>query len=176
MNAVLDVVEIDKEQDVITDQAEEKDMAGARHSGIALRLGAKLLAFVEEHNLGGVYGADATFRIGKLNRLPDVSFVATARIPDEGEPVGRWEIPPDLAVEVVSPNDVYERVVGKVAEYFAAGVKQVWLITPEYKTVTVYQSPAQSIILFEDEELTSEALLPGFRCPISDLFKQPKRA
>jgi Uma2 family endonuclease len=39
----------------------------------------------------------------------------------------------------------------------------------------VYRSPSQAITLFEDEELTSEELLPGFRCAIRDLFKQPQR-
>lgn len=177
MSAVLDVVvDTDKEYETLNGQSEEKNMAGARHSGVGTRLIIKLGRYLEENEIGAVYGPDATFKLGRKDRLPDVSFISSARIPAGGEPVGSWEIAPDLAVEVISPNDVYDQVVGKVAEYFAAGVQQVWIITPEYKTVTIYHSPSQSIILFENEELTSEGLLPGFRCPISDLFKQPKRA
>lgn len=177
MNAVLDVVvDTNKVAETTDDQAEEKNMAGARHSGVGTRLIIKLGRYLEDNEIGAVYGPDATFKLGTKDRLPDVSFISSARIPPGGEPIGSWGIAPDLAVEVISPNDVYDQVIGKVGEYFAAGVRQVWLITPEYKTVTVYHSPAQSVILFENEELTSADLLPGFRCPISDLFKQPKRA
>ena len=177
MSAVLNVIaDTVREAAIETGQGEEKNMAGARHSGVGTRLIVKLGIYLEEHEVGAIYGPDATFKLGVRDRLPDVSFISAARIPPGGEPIGSWELAPDLAVEVISPNDVYDQVVGKVAEYFAAGVKQVWLITPEYKTITVYQSPAQSIILFENEELTCDDLLPGFRCPVSDLFKQPKRA
>lgn len=180
MSAVMDVVGVGKEYEILTQEAhevneEEKNMAGARHSGVGTRLIIKLGQYLEVNEIGAVYGPDATYKLTTKDRLPDVSFIAAARIPDEGEPVGSWELAPDLAVEVISPNDVYDQVVGKVAEYFAAGVKQVWLISPEYKTVTLYRSPSQAITLFEDEELTSEEMLPGFRCAIRDLFKQPQR-
>ena len=168
--------ESEKEYEVVNGQLEEKDMAGARHSRIGTRLIGKLQPFVETHELGEIYGPDATFTIGNNQRLPDVSFVAAARIPPEGDPEGIWEIAPDLAVEVVSPNDIWEKVHGKVLEYFTAGVKQVWLVSPEYKNVFVFDSPTHTSILSESDDLLSEQLLPGFRCPVSDLFKPPKHA
>jgi Uma2 family endonuclease len=64
----------------------------------------------------------------------------------------------------------------KVREYFAAGVRQVWLISPEHKNVIVYHSPTHNIILSEEDELVSEDLLSGFRCRVSELFQQPARA
>lgn len=64
--------------------------------------------FVEEHHLGAIYGTDAIFIIGERQRMPDASFVAAARIPPEGDPVGIWTIAPDLAVEIISPNDLIE--------------------------------------------------------------------
>ncbi len=182
MNAVIDVVGVGKDYEIRAKEAEEsnspieeKNMAGARHSGVGTRLIIKLGQYLEEHEIGAVYGPDATYKLPTRDRLPDVSFISATRIPEAGEPIGSWELAPDLAVEVISPNDVYDQVVGKVAEYFAAGVHQVWLISPEYKTITLYRSPSQAITLFEDEELVSEELLPGFRCAIRDLFKQPRR-
>jgi Uma2 family endonuclease len=80
---------------------------------------------------------------------------------------------PDLAVEIISPNDLYERVISKVEEYLAAGVRQVWLISPEHKTVTIYSSPTHTTILTEADDLVSDELLPGFRCRIADLFRSP---
>ena len=170
------VLDPEKEYEIVNGQPEEKDMAGARHSRIGTRLIGRLQPFVEAHELGEVFGPDATFRIGMNQRLPDVSFVAAARIPVEGDPEGIWEIAPDLAVEVVSPNDIWEKVHGKVLEYFAAGVKQVWLISPEYKNVFVFDSPTQTTILSEQDELVSAQLLPGFRCQVSELFKPPKHS
>lgn len=170
------VLDPEKEYEIVNGQPEEKEMAGARHSRVGVRLIRRLAAFVEDNELGEIYGPDATFMIGDNQRLPDVSFVAAARIPADGDPEGRWEIAPDLAVEVVSPNDVWAKVHGKVLEYFAAGVKQVWLISPEHKNVFVFDSPTKTTILDEESELRSEALLPGFSCPVSELFKPPKHA
>lgn len=163
----------DKEYEIVDGQPEEKEMGGARHGGVGARLIVRLGSHVESNNLGGVYGADTTYKIGKNERLPDVSFVAAERIPAEGEPEGIWNIAPDLAIEIISPNDLWEKVQGKVREYFAAGVRQVWLVSPEYRTITVFQSPTQDKIFTEEDELTCEELLPGFRLRLSELFKTP---
>ena len=163
----------DKEYEIVAGQPEEKEMGGGRHSGIGLRLSSALWVHVAAHRLGGVYGPDASFRIGVNERMPDVAFVSAARIPPDGEPDSIWPIAPDLAVEVISPNDLYEKVNAKIAEYFAAGVLQVWLISPEHRTVTVYHSPTRTEILLESDELVSEEVVPGFRCKVSELFKQP---
>ncbi len=107
--------------------------------------------------------------------MPDVAFVSAARIPPEGEPETAWPIAPDLAVEVISPNDPYEQVHLKLREYFAAGVREVWLVSMAQRTVTIHHSPSltDTVTLTENDELTSEALLPGFRCRVAELFKQP---
>lgn len=155
-------------------QLEEKEMAGARHGGVGTRLLIKLGMHVDLNQLGSVYGPDTNFTIGKRERVPDVSFVSAARIPAEGEPETAWPIAPDLAVEVISPNDLWEKVYRKLREYFAAGVREVWLVSIEQRTVMIHHSPAvaDAVMLTETDELTSE-LLPGFRCRISELFKQP---
>ena len=130
---------------------------------------------VEANQLGGVYGADATFQIGKNERLPDVSFIAAARIPEEGETDEKGPVAPDLAVEVISPNELWSKVKKKLREYFAAGVQQVWLISLEEAQIEIYDSPTQITVLTENDELSSEKLLPGFRCRVGELFQQPTR-
>jgi Uma2 family endonuclease len=96
-------------------------------------------------------------------------------MPEGGEPEGIWPIAPDLAIEVISPNDLWERVQSKVQEYFAAGVRQVWLVSWQQGTVSIYDSPTHVTILTEEDILTSAALLPGFSCRVSDIFQQPAR-
>jgi Uma2 family endonuclease len=168
-------VELDPEKlyEIVDGQPEEKEMAGARHSGVGVRLITKLNLFVESNQLGGVYGPDATFLIRGNDRLPDVSFVSIARMPPEGEPEGKWEIAPDLAVEIVSPNDIQEKVSDKILDYLAVGVKQVWLISPKHRSVTIFRSQTDVQVFAGDSELVSEDLLPGFRCRLSDIFKSP---
>jgi Uma2 family endonuclease len=165
----------EKEYEVVAGQLEEKTMGGARHGGIGARLLTRLCSYVEAHTLGGVYGPDTSFQIGSNERLPEVAFVAADRIPPEGEPEGMWPFAPDLAVEILSPTDLHEKVSGKIREYFAAGVRQVWLISPEYKTATIYQSPTQVRILTEEDDLISDEILPGFRCRLRELFQPPTR-
>ena len=109
-------------------------------------------------------------QIGQNERLPDLAFVAAVRMPEGGEPEGIWPIAPDLAIEVISLNDLWEKVQSKVQEYFAAGVRQVWLVSWQQGTVSIYNSPTHVIILTEEDTLTSPALLPGFSCRVSDLF------
>jgi len=161
----------DKLYEIIDGKPEEKEVGGARHSGIGIRLTVRLGSYVEENGLGGVYGPDATFRIGENQRLPDLAFVAADRIPPEGEPEGIWELAPDLAVDIVSPTDLYEKVISKLVEYFAAGVRLVWLISPENRQFTIYTSPTQATILTDADELVCNDVIPGFRCRLADIFR-----
>jgi Uma2 family endonuclease len=147
--------------------------SGARHGGIGTRLARRLGNWVEEHQLGEVYTPDTGFEIGENVRIPDVAFVSAVRIPETGEPMGFWPFAPDLAVEVISPSDIYEDVMVKLAEYFAAGTRHVWLMSIKARTVSVYRSLTAVTVFGENDELEAEDLFPGFRCRVSDLFKQP---
>ena len=106
---------------------------------------------------------------GKV-RKPEVSFVRFGRFPNERVPKGYIRIPPDLAVEVVSPNDLADDVDFKVEEYLAAGVSLVWVISPKAETVTVHRADGSVTKLHDTDELSGENLLPGFHCKVSDLF------
>lgn len=161
----------EREFEIVNGEPEVKDMAGARHGGVTARLIGKLVSYVEDNFLGGVYTPDTTFLVGSNERLPDIGFVAADRIPEDGEPESMWTIAPDLAVEVVSPNDLLEKVTTKINNYFAAGVREVWLVSPEHQIITIYHSPTRATILTAEDELTSESLLPGFRCQIGEIFQ-----
>ncbi|MGH9755906.1 MAG: Uma2 family endonuclease [Blastocatellia bacterium] len=166
----------EKEYEMVNGDPEAIRMGSSKHSGVGTRLIIRGGAHVEANKLGAVYGPDATFQIGNRERMPDISFLSAARIPEEGETEEKWNIVPDLAVEVVSPNETWEKVNDKILEYFDAGVRQVWLISLKHRRVYIYDSLNLVRILTEENELTSEELLPGFRCRIGDLFKQPARA
>jgi len=146
--------------------------AGDRHSVVALTLGARLLAYVKEHRLGHVMGADAGFRLPSGNvRSPDVSFVAKGRFPND-RPAEDWgSLAPDLAVEVVSPGDRPRYVLDKVGEYLAAGVRLVWVIDPAKQKATIHRSLTDARTIVGDEILDGEDVVPGFQCRLRDVVE-----
>lgn len=148
--------------------------AGGEHGLLALWIGALLLRFALEHDLGVVCGDSTSYVLYRGPdglRIPNVSFVSKARVPDEGVPRGFWTFAPDLAVEIVSPSDRAEDVYGKVREYLDAGTCLVWVVWPRYRTVTVYASMGGVYELGPDDELDGGEVLPGFRARVSELFE-----
>lgn len=109
-----------------------------------------------------------------LRRRPDVAFVSFARWPAERElpEEGDWEVVPDLAIEVVSPNDMEKDVLRKVREYFEYGARQVWTVHPSERLIYVYSSPRKVRIYGPDEEIANNEVLPGLRLPIEPLFRR----
>jgi Uma2 family endonuclease len=103
-------------------------------------------------------------------RKPDVSVVLRQRFPNEEIPSGDIAIFPDLAVEVVSPNDMYEEVERKVNEYLGAGVRIVWVVSPEAQTVLVRRPNKACTALDVTDTLSGEDVLPGFACPVAELL------
>jgi Uma2 family endonuclease len=108
---------------------------------------------------------------GKPNRMrkPDVSCVRPDRLTPEQLDEGYLSIPPDLAVEVVSPNDRAVDLEEKLDDYRDAGIPLVWIIYPPRK-VRILRPGRPPVDLGPDDELTGEDILPGFRCRVADLF------
>src|SRR5262249_12505025 len=96
-------------------------------------------------------------------------FVALGRLPNEELPDGHMTIAPDLAVEAVSPNDLYYEVDGKIDEYFSAGVRLVWVLNPKARTAHVYHPDGSARRLLVDQDLDGEDVLPAFRCRVAAL-------
>jgi Uma2 family endonuclease len=120
---------------------------------------------------------DFTKTIG-AKRRPDLAFVAYDRWPRERR-VPRteaWDVVPNLAVEVVSPTNTADDVLGKLNDYFQAGVERVWVVYPSQRQIYVYASPTEPKVLTEDDDLTDEVLLPGFRLSLRTLFDDTSAA
>ena len=139
-----------------------------KHGTISLKLGSRLLLHVDENQLGDVYPASTGFRVGERMLIPDVAFVSIARIPEDTDKAS--PIPPDLAVEVVSPTDMLNRIVEKAFAYLEAGTQLVWVVEPKSKTVTVYRSETDIKLLTRNDTLTGEDVVEGFACSVAELF------
>jgi len=152
-----------------------------RHTGrlsswVGGRLHRFLDIFVEEKQLGWAWPADQGYACfpdapGKV-RKPDVTFIRKERLPDALTSEGYTYIPPDLAVEVISPNELAYEVENKVLEYLNAGVALVWVINPEARTVHIHRGDGSVGWLREEDELSGEDVLPGFRCRVAMIFPE----
>ncbi len=148
--------------------------AGGEHGGLALRIGARLYAFTEANHLGYVTAAETGYILfqdarGKDTvRAPDVGFVAAARLP-HGLPQQYIPFAPDLAVEVVSPNDAADDIHQKVQDFLRAGTRLLWVIYPRTRTADVH-TPQGARTLAGADALDGGAVLPGFSLPLDDIF------
>jgi Uma2 family endonuclease len=104
-------------------------------------------------------------------RGPDVAYWSYARLPADQVPEVYADVPADLVVEVLSPDDSHRRIAEKIREYFAVGVRLVWVANPNDRTVTVYTKPGDGIVLWNDATLTGGDVLPGFTCPVASFFE-----
>jgi len=147
--------------------------SGGRHGELTVELGGLLRAHVKPQKIGKVYGSETGFYIQKdpdTVRAPDVMFVSNERVAQISDPVKFLDVAPDLAVEVLSPNDTWTEVEKKVAEYIQAGVLLIWIIDPEQNNITVYRSNGERSRLSETDHLSGENVLPDFSVSISEIF------
>ena len=136
---------------------------------IAMRMGYFLNAFVIPNDLGYVTGADGGFRLApKTFRIPDVGFISKQRVSTLPK---RFEIAPDLAVEIVSPD---EDVFRKANEYIEAGTQMVWAVYASEKRVYIFRPNQDGTLNVQtynqDDTLDGGDVLPGFTLRVSDIF------
>jgi len=144
--------------------------AGAEQGAISMDLATRLNNFVRRHKLGRVFDAQTGFRPYENMRAPDISFVRKERLPEK-LPKGFLRVPPDLAVEVLGPDERVSDYEGKVAEYLSWGVRLVWLVDPNTRTVTVVRANGERQVLGEKDVLTGEDVVPGFKIRVRKIFE-----
>ena len=147
--------------------------AGHMSSLLELRIGARLIMFVEANGLGRAYGASGGFRLASnpdTVLASDAAFVRQERVDAVGDGEGYFPGAPDLAIEVISPSDRYTEVEAKVEEWLNAGTLMVVVVNPRNRTVRVYRSLTDSVLLTEADTLDGGDVVPGWRLPVADIF------
>ena len=99
-----------------------------------------------------------------------MAFISAEKRPLEVRNTGYLEVVPELVVEIVSPNDNPGSIFDKVQMWLRFGVTMVWVVHPETRTVEVHRMDASRVSLAEDDTLDGGTVLPGFSCPVQDIF------
>ncbi len=146
---------------------------GVEHGEIVMELGRHLGNFVVPRRLGRLIGSDSGIRLERAPdtvREPDVAFISADRMP-LGERITAYsDVVPDLVVEIVSPNDDSDNVFNKARMWLSFGVRLVWVVQPETRSVEVHRSGAAVVVVREDGQLDGLDVLPGFTCPVASIF------
>lgn len=145
---------------------------GQQHGVVAMRLGARLAAFVEAKNLGITLAAETGFLLEEdpdTVLAPDVAFVRADRVTDPNDR-RYFRGAPDLAVEVASPSTSFSEAKDKALAWLRHGCRMVWSVEPDAETVTVYRAADNVRVLRRGDELSGEDVVPGFAVPVSELF------
>ena len=171
---LLDMPDDGYQYELVRGELRKMAPAGSEHSIFGIQIGASLLNHVKTNNLGRVFGADGGFLLARdpdTVRAPDVAFVRRERVEALGIMSGYWPGPPDLAVEIISPNDRYTEVYEKVDEWLAAGTRMVVVVNPRNRTATVRIAGMNPVILNVGDTLDGGDVVPGWRMPVAEIFE-----
>jgi Uma2 family endonuclease len=145
---------------------------GYDHGRISSKIDRAFGNFVESHKLGQVLTSEAGFLIARnpdTVRAPDVAFVRADRDPPGGQNE-YFPGAPDLAVEVLSPDDRASDVNAMIQDWLNAGTVAVLIVDPQNQTVAIHRHPQEIKVLTNDDTLTLPDLLPGFSLAVKEIF------
>jgi len=159
--------------ELIRGQLNMMSPAGYRHGNVAGNIHALLWNYVKKHKLGNVLAAESGFVLESdpdTVRAPDVAFIRKDRLPG-ADHVKFFKGAPDLAVEVLSPEDRLAQIVRKVGDWLSAGAQTVWVVNPKTNTITVYRDD-QTIAIFQDDDtIKNDPAVPGFKMKVEQAFE-----
>jgi len=163
-----------RRRELVGGEVVELAPGSVEHGRVVVTAAFPLQTFIRAHPLGEIFGNDTGFILSRnpdTVRGPDIAFVRRERLAN----VSRGSFfpgAPDLAVEVVSPNDLAQEVERKIQDYLTAGTAMVWVLYPETRHVMLYRSGGEARFLAEKDALDGGDVLPGFTCEVRELFRK----
>ena len=152
----------------------EMPMPGGIHGKVCVKVVRIVGNFVEDNNLGHMFGNDTFVRLRRnpdTMRGPDVCFVRFATLPADAVPAGPLLVIPELVIEVRSPSDSWPDMERKAADYLRAGVTVVVVVDPPTASATAFRAGGRQDIFATTDTLTIPDVLPGFAVEVARLFE-----
>ncbi len=149
------------------------DMDGKpRHGRVTTRIGSLLQNHVFDAELPLDVGGSTGFVMSETTlRFPDVHVTSWERLAEYDETIPGWpRLAPDVAIEVVSASNTPAALDRKTAEYFDGGSRAVWIADPDPRIVKIRRPGQPEQIFGPDDVLIGEPEIPGFLCPVADIY------
>ena len=160
--------------DLVAGHIVEMSRNNPLHSKLVAAFAEVLRGFVRKTKSGELFAGDVaviTKRNPDTGQGADLAFVSHERLAGQPEDAAALQVAPDLIVEVISPSNSWDDVMAKMTEYFAIGVRQVWIVTPSTKTVHVYESlTSMRGYSLQTESLVTTEVLPGLEVDLREIF------
>ena len=172
--ALLDIPADGFRYELIRGELRKMPPAGYAHGKYELAIGSSLAVHVKANGLGDTCGGETGFVVESNPdhvRAPDIAFVRRERAEVLGDVPGFFPGAPDLAIEIISPNDRYTEVEEKVADWLSAGALAVIVVDPRRRTVKISRSLMDTVLLTEEDTLAVEQVVPGWRMPVKGIFE-----
>lgn len=160
--------------ELVRGQVVRYPMPGTKHGSVCTNAAVALYEFVRANKLGRVMSNDTLIRItSDTTRGADVCYVSYAKLPKEQSlPEGVLDTPPELAIGVRSPSDLWTDALTKMIDYIRAGVSVVVILDPKTESASVFRSGTRQDTFEKDEELALPDILPGFAVPVARFFEE----
>lgn len=160
--------------ELVRGELKELMATGGEHGEITMELAWHLKSHAKKHDLGKVLAAETGFVIDRnpdTVRAPDICFLSNEQIELLGGiPKSFIPIAPLLAVETISPYDLYTESHDKALMWLEFGAKTVLLVNPRNSSITVYHSKKDIFVLEGDDLLVLPEVLPEFSVRVSEIF------
>ena len=146
---------------------------GREHGQIVVNLVAELRVFVKPRRLGILTASDSGVWLERdpdTVREPDIAYFSAETSPLDERVTGYAEVAPDLVVEITSPGDSRREINDKALMWLSFGVRLVWVVDPERRTVDVHRTNRPVVTLNDADALDGLDVLPGFTCQVRTVF------
>jgi Uma2 family endonuclease len=159
--------------ELVNGQIAQTPLHGWQHGLVLGNIIGVLGQFLQQNKIGTAYVVTGFILSHNPDpvRAPDAAFVSAERAAQQKRREGFFDGAPDLAVEVVSPEDTVEEVDSKVLDYLQAGTRLVWIVHPRTQTITAYRSLDKVRVLTANDTLDGDDVLPGFAVAVKEIFE-----
>jgi Uma2 family endonuclease len=149
----------------------EKPMANRRHGRIVAYLIHLLQTYLDRTQEADV---ETEVRHHETDDdwvfLPDVSVTLRSRTMANPQMEGLVTVLPDLAIEVLSPDDRPGRLHRRIEHYMRSGVPLLWVVDPDEERVTIWRPGQPMSSASAPEKLSAEPVLQSFELDLEAMF------
>ena len=159
--------------ELIRGELHETMSTGINHGRTVTKTVIQLGSFIEPRQMGTLVASDTGIWLERdpdTVREPDIAFISAEKMPLDADIPGYSEVVPDLVMEIRSPSDSQREIREKALMWLSFGVRLVWVAHTDTRTVDIYDADGSTITLTENDNLDGGEVLPGFSCPIRDIF------